>query len=337
MENNITLEEIADFFRRQDDFVILCHTNPDEDTAGSAYALYLALSGIGKRAKIVCDMHPPRRGGSYLDETAFSNELGEGPFVTVSVDVAARNMLGALAEPLGGRVDLKIDHHGVGEDFGRYNYTDPEAGACGMILWRLLGMLGPLSPAMASALYLAIASDTGGFRYSNTSAETHRIAAALLDLGADGAGISETLFETKSEKDFRALRLGLSKMTYYAEGKLALIFVTNADKEAEALSDRDLGELASISRQTAGVLLGVVLRQSDADPQKFKISMRSREGVDAASLCAHFGGGGHTRAAGGALTADSPEEAREGLLSFLLPVFDEAFCGEKDAGQEGDR
>ncbi len=337
MGNNITLEEIADFFRRQDDFVILCHTNPDEDTAGSAYALFLGLTGLGKRAKIVCDMHPPRRGGNYLDEAVFSTALPEGSFVTVSVDVAARNMLGALAEPLGGTVDLKIDHHGVGEDFGCYNYTDPEAGACGMIVWKIIGILGPVSPAMASALYLAIASDTGGFRYSNTSAETHRIAASLLDRGADGTGISETLFETKSEKDFRALRLGLSKMAYYAGGQLALIFVTNADKEAEELSDRDLGELASISRQTAGVLLGVVLRQSDTDPQKFKISMRSREGVDAAALCAHFGGGGHTRAAGGALTADSPEEARRSLLSFLLPVFGEAFREDSGAGQEEGR
>ncbi len=320
--NNITLEKMASFFRKRDGFLLICHTNPDEDTAGSAYALYLALKRMGKKVRIVCDMGPPRRGSAYWEADAFSNELGEGPYVTVSVDVAARNMLGALEAPLGGRVTLKIDHHALGEDFGDYNYTDPAAGACGMIVYRLLLLLGPLDREMASSLYLAIASDTGGFRYSNTNAETHRVAAALLDCGAEGAAISETLFETKSEKEFRALRLGLSRLRYYCEGRLALMSITNADKEAEDLSDRDLGELASLSRQTAGVLLGVVLRQSDADPKKFKISMRSREGVDAAALCASFGGGGHVRAAGGALTADSPEEAEQRLLAFLMPVLE---------------
>lgn len=329
--NNITLDGIVKLLLEKERFLLLCHTNPDEDTVGSAYALYLALKKCGKAVRLACDMLPTPRCGAYVDRAVFEVADREAPMAgidpadafVISVDVASKNMLGALARPYEGRVDLKLDHHAIGEDFGLYNYTDPASGACGMIVYEIIERLGAGDEAIASALYLAIASDTGGFRYSNTSALTHRIAASLLEKGADGAGVSEVLFETKSEKDFRALKLGLSKLRYLCDGRVALMAITNADKEALGLCDRDLGELASLSRQTAGVLLGIVLKQTDGNGRYFRLSVRSREGVDAAALCARFGGGGHVRAAGGGIEADSLAEAEKRLLEAVYDVMKE--------------
>lgn len=323
--NNIAFDEVVALFRERDDFLILCHTNPDEDTLGSAYALYLALRKLGKRARLLCDMPISRRSSLFVSQEAFEPfepldmTLYEGCTV-VSVDVASSNMLGFLKKRFEKKTDLKIDHHAIGEDFAKYNYTDADCGACGMILYRLIMALDVMDEAIASALYMAISADTGGFRYSNTTADTHRIAAALLDAGAEGAAVSEALFETKSKSDFAALQLGLSKLRYLCDGQVSLISISNADKEAAGICDRDLGELPSVARQPEGVLLGLVLKQTDGDGRRFKLSTRSREGVDAAALCAVFGGGGHIRAAGATIFADSITEAEKKLLDVVYPM-----------------
>ena len=142
--NNISFDEVISLFREKDDFLILCHTNPDEDTLGSAYALYLALAKLGKRASLLCDMPISRRSSSIVDQDVFvpfyadqfDVEAYQGHTV-VSVDVASSNMLGLLKKHFEKRTDLKIDHHAIGEDFATYNFTDAEAGACGMILYRI--------------------------------------------------------------------------------------------------------------------------------------------------------------------------------------------------------
>ena len=323
--NNITFDEVVSFLAEKNDFLILCHTNPDEDTLGSACALFHALKTLGKRASLLCDMPISRRSSAFVVQNDFvpfeEFDLAryEGSTV-VSVDVASSNMLGLLKIPFTDRVDLKIDHHAVGEDFAKYNYTDANSGACGMILYRILSALGVMTEQIASLLYMAISADTGGFRYSNTTAETHRIAAALIDAGADGAAVSEALFETKSKSDFAALQLGLSKMRYLCGGLVSLISISNADKETFGVSDRDLGELPSIARQPEGVLLGLILKQTDGDGCRFKLSTRSREGFDSAALCAVFGGGGHIRAAGATIFADSIGEAEKKLLDAVYPM-----------------
>lgn len=330
--NNVTLEAIADILREKERFLILCHVNPDEDTVGSGFALFLALESMGKDVRIACESLPTRRSGDYVDrdvfdtvdwDGGFDTALAEGRYI-ISVDVASRNMLGLLRASFEERVDLKIDHHAIGDDFGKLNYIDENAAACGEILYRIIDMLGAVTPEVASCLYLAVSSDTGGFRYSNTTADTHRIAGALIEKGADAMGVSEILFETKTAREFRAIRLGITNMRYFCDGLVALITVSNADKEQMGLDDDDLGELASISRQTEGVLVGIVLKQTDGEPRRYKISARSREGFDVAALCQHFGGGGHIRAAGGSIYADSMKKAEKQLLDVLYPMIGDA-------------
>ncbi len=317
--NNITLEEIARKISENNSAVILCHTNPDEDTVCSAYALYLAIKSLGKSCELVCDKALSERVGKYVDSSLFSVDAETEGKLVISVDIASKNMLGGISDRFSSLVDIRIDHHKISEEFGKYNYCDDTASACGMIIYELIKLLiGSLNKEMATLLYTAIASDTGGFRYSNTTADTHRTAASLIESGADAQDVSETLFETKTRSSFVALGLALTKLKYLCGGTVALISITNDEKKKNSLTDADLSELASISRQPEGVELGIVMKQQDNSPEHFKVSMRSREAVDSAAICANFGGGGHSRAAGATITAESPQIAEEMLLSEVI-------------------
>lgn len=319
--NNITVNEVSARLKAAESIVILCHRNPDEDTAGSAYALLLALRSIKKNAYILCQSKPSKRGAPYIDAEVFVSDPSSLPLdkgsLFVSVDVASENMLGELSF-LADRVDIRLDHHESCTPFAKYNLNRPDDTACALLVFDVIKELCPISAEMASALYTAISSDSGCFRYSNTNAAAHRAAAELIELGADASGIAEALFEVKTNAQMRALRLGLESIRYICFGKVALIVVTNKEKRREGLSDSDLDELASISRQTEGVILGIVLKQTDNDPKCFKVSMRSREPVDCAAICRRLGGGGHQRASGASIRAENAAEAEEILMSSVL-------------------
>ena len=319
MSNNITVSEIAGKLLNCSDVLLLCHTNPDEDTAGSAYALCLALESAGKKVRIACDKKPPRKSAGFIDASRFENDLqAEDGTLVVSVDVASVGMLGSLCDRFSQRVDIRIDHHAVSEEFAHFNYNRPDASATALIAYEIITEMGVvLDGAIASSLYAALAADTGGFRYSNTTAQAHRVAADLIEHGAEYVGVSEALFETKTRSNLRAYRLGIEKLDYLYGGRAALLVITNDDKRANSLTDEDLDALSSLTRQSEGTELGLLLKQSDENEQKFKLSLRSRSSFDCAEFCSRFGGGGHVRAAGASIYADSPEQARRKLLALL--------------------
>lgn len=326
--NNITLDEIASFFRDNDGFLLLCHRRPDGDTLGSALGLMRALRYLGKTAYIACE-HDPSANTRFLfeEDEADLADYGEENLLPVAIDIAERSLLGALEAAYGDRTVLKIDHHATGEDFATYNYTDPAAAACGEIVCDLIGRLGiPLSLA-AAPLYAALSSDTGGFRYSNTTAATHRLAAALLEAGADNAYIDHKLFESRTQSEIRALTAAYSGLRYFHDGTVAAVVISNQIKERLQLREEDLGVLSAITREIDGVIVGITVKQNRTEPQRFKISVRSEPGFPANTLCALFGGGGHACAAGAEVTASSPDKAllavvrhigfRDGVLTVI--------------------
>lgn len=325
--NNITEEEIAEFFKKEENFLLLCHTRPDGDTLGSALALKRGLEAMGKRAKLFCAQEPFANTEFLFGEEewpAFDKEEEDGDGTVVSVDVASEGLLGSLEGVFGGTVKLKIDHHETGDDFAEYNFTDPSAAACGEVIYRILKRLGvPLADA-AEPLYAAISSDTGGFRYSNTTAQTHRIAAELLDAGADNAFIDHMLYENRTQGEIRALTAAYGSMRFFLDGQVAAVTITNDDKRRLNLREEDLGEISSITREIRGVQVGITLRQEKHDASRFKLSVRSEPGFPANELCAIFGGGGHPCAAGAELSAANGKVALATVLKHLA-----------DGGEEG--
>ena len=300
---DLTLPEIAAFLKERDRFLILCHHRPDGDTLGSGLALLRMLSHLGKRACLLCADPPPPNLRFLFPEEDGLPETPENGFcrgdrslltdpeaTAVAVDVASLGQLGQLAPR---PIALRIDHHAIGEAFGDRQYVDEKAAACGEILFALANLLGVPTAKVAEPLYAALSTDTGGFRYANTTPRTMRMAASLLEAGADGASLSRALYESRTPSEIRALVAAYQNLTFYCQGRVAVIVVTNALRRQYELSESDLSLFSAVTREPAGVVIGINIRQNEKDPAKFRLSVRSAPGYPANKVCTAFGGGGH--------------------------------------------
>lgn len=323
---NCTFEKVAKLICEKTEIVLLCHARPDGDTLGSAYALKYALEENGKNVTVECADEIPRRLAfvtelSAVDRTRNTENTAKKPFIC-AIDVAETHLLGALFEKYPA-IDLKIDHHPNGSEYAKYNYIDGKAAACGEIIFRLIRRLaemrgGSFTPAACTALYTAISSDTGCFRYSNTTPDTLRISAELIEGGADSYDVNRRLYETKSRAELEAKKLMLNETEFYADGRVAILVITNEFRKKSGADDEEIGGLVSEMREIEGVDLAITVKQDKNDEIKFKISMRSSLNVCASDMCQMFGGGGHERAAGGALCALSPMAAKKEILEKVL-------------------
>lgn len=320
--NNITLFEAARLLLERNDFVLLMHGHPDGDTAGSAEALRLILEKLGKRVRVCCPDPLPRY-LSFVPGAPLLSELPEkGTYI--AIDIAELKLLGSFENGLRDKILLKIDHHRTGEDFAKYNYADPTAAAVGEIVYELSEMLEISSKEVGEALYTAIAGDTGCFRYSNTTSKTLLVASKLYDLGIDKEKLNSALFESKDPKTVKATALGIEKTEFLFDGKAAVVCFTAEMKEKGGFSEEHLSELSSALREIEGVELTAVLKQSGEDLSKFRLSTRSKHSFDCSALCTAFDGGGHLRAAGGTVTAQSPEEAVKRLKAGISKLWKNA-------------
>ena len=299
------------FLKERDHFHIICHVNPDGDAVGSAVALALILHGLGKKTRVCCAGEIPHVFG-FLQKTLPQD--CETPETIVSVDTASIGQWGALWAEYN-RCDLSIDHHisHAQERFEDLLVLDPEAAATGVIILRLAKLLGAnLTHAIADALFTAVATDTGCFKYANTNVGAHAAAIELTEAGADTETITRRMFETKSRSEMEMWRLILDSIKYYSKGKIAVVTVTQKMREKAGFYNDDLGEMASIPRQIEGVECGITLKQISR--AVYKISIRTNEKLSAEEIAKAFGGGGHTRAAGCTIRG-SQAQVREKLIA----------------------
>lgn len=307
------MKRAAELLQSWDRILILSHRSPDGDTLGCASALSRALLALGKAVQFRC-ADPVPKNMAYL----FAGiEYGDfEPERIVTVDVADKALLGAL-EPLGERVDLAIDHHGTHRPFAREIWVDDTAGAACQMIYKLVQAMGvEITPEIADCLYTGISTDTGCFRYSNASPETHRIAASLLECGARAAEINRAMFETKSRAAVELLKHVYGDMEFYHDGRCAVLCLTRALLEETGAGESELTGVSSFVRQVEGVLIGLTLQERGEN--EYKVSMRSNAPASAQAVCARFGGGGHKFAAG--CTIHAPlEEAKAQIV---------AACGE---------
>lgn len=303
----MNLYEVARFLEAHDNYDILTHAYPDGDTLGSAFALSLALEQIGKKSRVITTNIPSAF--SYLpkaEQQEFETQT------VVSVDVAADSLLGSNMSDYIGRVDLCIDHHGSNTFTAKEKFVDKFASANCEILYKLFQRMDvKITKEIADCLYTGISTDTGCFRYTNTTAETMRVAASLMDFGCDTAYINKAMFETKSKNKIQLERAVYDTMQYCADGRCALIYTTVDMLERLGIGDDELEGLASIPRQIEGVLIGITMREKEKN--FFKISVRTNDNINASHFCSLFGGGGHPAAAGCTIEG-SLNDVREKLV-----------------------
>ena len=287
------LQAVAKFLSERDNFDILTHDYPDGDTLGSSFALCLVLQQMGKNARVITTSVP--KDFTFLQEGILPQDFTAQ--TVVSVDVADEKLLGSNREAYEGRIDLCIDHHMTNRIQAPLKCVDGTAAANCEILYKLFKLMNAdITRGIANNLYTGISTDTGCFRYTNTTSETLRIAADIIDIGCDTAYINKVMFETKTRKKLLLEREIYNTIEYCCNDRCAIIAVTLETQKKIGVGDGELEGIASLPRQVEGVKIGITLREKTEND--FKISVRSDGDVNAAEFCARFGGGGHAAAAG---------------------------------------
>lgn len=305
----MNLYEIAKFLEAHDNYEILTHAYPDGDTLGSSFALCMALQQIGKNARVITTNVPSKF--LYL-LNGVKQQIFDAETI-ISTDVAADSLLGSNMGKYIGKADVCIDHHGSNTFTAKAKFVDKYAAATCEIIYKLLQRMNVrITKEIANCLYTGISTDTGCFRYTNTTADTMRVAASLMDFGCDTAYINKAMFETKSKEKIRLEQAVLDTIKYCADGRCAIICTTLDMMKKINIGDDEMEGLASIPRQIEGVLIGITMREKDGG--FFKISVRTNGDINASDFCSQFGGGGHPAAAGCTIEG-SLETVRQKLIS----------------------
>lgn len=312
---HINLKETAEFLKSHDNFYILTHQSPDGDTMGSGFGLCYALRKIGKKANVLCSDEFPKR---YHFMYAGYEPMKFSPETIVAVDVADKKLLGTHLAQYGDYVNLCIDHHISNTDYAEKLLVYPDASAACEVIYRVLAEMEViLDNQIAECLYTGIATDTGCFKYGNTSKLAHIIAAQLMDYGVNIERINREMFDVKSRARIKVEQYINSAMEYYLDDKCAMAAVTLDTVKKTGLAQEEFEGIAGMSVQMEGVQVGVIIKEKDEG--KFKVSMRSASDIDVSEICRKFGGGGHVKAAGCSLEGEL-DDVKLRLLSAIAPA-----------------
>ena len=312
----MTVREAAALLRQKDNILILTHRRPDGDTMGCAAGLCAALRQLGKRAWVLENPEATELNGYYA--APYLAPADAAPDFVVSVDIAARQLFFPAAEKYLDRVDLAIDHHPSQEFFARETCLDAGRAACGELVYDIVRLLGPVTAEIAIPLYVAVSTDCGCFAYGNTTAATHRTAAALIETGIPLSQLNKRHFRTKTWKRLRIESLIVASMELHDGGQTALAAVTLAMREQVGADERDLEDIANFAGQVEGVKNAVTIRE--LAPGQCKISLRTDpELLNANHVCALLGGGGHAAAAG-ATVEGTVEQTKAAVLDAIRQI-----------------
>ena len=309
-----TIKEAARWLSDRDNFLILTHRRPDGDAVGCAIALCLGLRQIGKKAVI---WENPEFTERYLPRLAgLTGSEPEGATI-ISVDLATEGLLPVGGEAFTGRTQLALDHHPSNTGYAAETLVQEECAACGELIYDLLTELGvQVDRAMAEAIYIAVSTDSGCFRYSNTTARTLRTAAAAVECGAVIRPLNRELFEVKSLGRLQLEARMLAGMEFFPcqYGKVAICCAPQSWIEELQLNEDEIDSLAGFPGSISGVRMAALIRNSE--PGRGKISLRSSEYYNASEVCRQLGGGGHAAAAGASVPG-TLEDAKQALIRVL--------------------
>ena len=296
------------------------HVRPDGDCAGSCMGLY----------NYVRENFPEKEIDVYLEELPntlkfmkntdkIRHEVTEEKTydLFIALDCGDMGRLGFSAVLFKkAAVRFCVDHHVSNQSFADQNYIMPDASSTSELIYDLLDY-GKMSVETAECLYTGISTDTGCFRFENTTPRCHEIVAKLMGYGIPYAKINRELFEIKSRARLTVEQHVINSMEMYLDDKCAVIAVTSDMIAETGLAPEEFEGLASIPMQVEGVEVGVTIKEKE--PGKFKVSMRSAESVNVSELCAKLGGGGHIRAAGCTVEGNL-SQVKLKILSVIAPA-----------------
>lgn len=312
------LDNIITTLNNSKSIAVLPHITADGDALGSCFAFALALQRAGKKVKVILEENIPFvysfLPGKELAEvyTIDNNDYD----VVVALDTGDMGRLGSRKEVFErGGTTVNIDHHSTNSEFAFYNFVQPSSSAVGEIVYQMLKMMHlELNHEIATCLYTAIATDTGGFRFSNTTSLTHQIIADLINNGAVVADISQKVFDTASYAKVKLMGLAIGTLEVLEKGKISVINVTPGMMKEAGAAEEDCDGIVNLGRNISGVEVALMLRQWEDN--EVKVNLRSNGKVDVASLAATYKGGGHKKAAG-CIVKGNLDEVKNKILNDI--------------------
>ena len=289
----MNLNDTVQYLKEHDGYLLVTHIRPDGDTLGSAAALCHILRALGKTAYVYDN---PQTTEKYAPFTApYIAPKGFAPDCVAGIDLASERLF-PQGLPEGTHFDLCIDHHPTNTNYADRLFCLPEKASCGELILLIAKELDCLDSEAASHLYVAVSTDCGCFVYGNTTAETHRAAAELIDAGADYKPLNVSLFRQRSFSRLCLEGLIFANMQQYAGGRVNIAVVTLDMMERAGATEDDCDDLASLAGRVEGSYVSATLRE--LGPRECKVSLRSGELFDCSAVCALHGGGGHRMASG---------------------------------------
>ncbi|BFH63820.1 MULTISPECIES: DHH family phosphoesterase [Paenibacillus] len=296
------LEQAKEFLQKHDDFLVVSHIQPDGDAVSSTVAVGWLLSCLGKKFTLINEGPIPERMRFLLLSDRIVN-MEQTPLDrtfkhVICVDCADFGRVGQTSRYFEeGAFILNIDHHPTNNRYGNVALIQPEAAATAEILYDLIHRFDfEWTTDIASAIYTGLLTDTGGFRYSNTSPKVMRIASELLGYGVNGPELSENLLEAMTLPQMKVLVKALNTLEMTPDGKICWVYVTPEHMQETGAANEDLEGIVNYPRNIHGVEVGILFKV--IHDNAVKVSLRSAGKVDVAALAQSFGGGGHVRAAG---------------------------------------
>lgn len=290
--------KIFDYIYKCKSVAIFTHIRPDADALGSSCALKMYLEKMGKAADIYCDAEDISLNFNFIKYVSKINNPQLKEYDTaIALDCADLTRLGKYA-PIYESIEtrLNIDHHITNTNFGMFNMIIPSSSTGEIVYTMFKSMQLKPDKEIATALYAAVASDTGCFQHSNTTSESHKIAGQLLRYKIDINKANYFLFKRRSWGQIMLMQAALKNLKLYLDGKLAIMFIrSNQFKECDVGNNESFGLVdycVNIEKVEVGILI------SEIKPNLYAVSIRGKGNVDCSKLGAIFGGGGHPNAAG---------------------------------------
>jgi bifunctional oligoribonuclease and PAP phosphatase NrnA len=326
------LDRVVDAIRMNDRFVVAAHENPDGDALGSMLATTLGLRATGKDAVMFLSGTAPTPGEyRFLDLDGLCRELPDdvGDRVLLAVDCANERRIGPDNDPVERpKLVLNVDHHHDNSRFGDVNLVVDEASSTSEIVRDILRELDvALTPAIAEALYVGLVTDTGRFQYTNTTPKALRLAAELVETGADVHGIFRHVYETVQFAKLKLLARALERAELFAGGGLVVSYLLKEDFAAVGAEEPYSEGIIDSLRAVEGSEMVALIREPPRNegPAR-RVSLRSsRDEVDVSAIAREVGGGGHRQAAG-----FSSELSIAEIVEFLKRAFARATNGSGD-------